>query len=200
MHERTYRLSEGHHELPAEVHIFEHALQLVGELAAALGLQFGDHVLLSVCAGAASQQQPLCQVLLVESLKNILSLSIKSAKVGCVRCVQTSLQSSKHQALLLKLPSGDFECLSLQAEDTYGNSWEYCSPLTCGIPPIPAQSCQGLGAEHLNKKGLYISRRQSLDRINSRTSLDTVQALQFSLCRKPQEDSLSYKQEERFES
>ena len=83
MHERTHRLSEGHHELSAEVHILEHALQLVGELAAALRLQLGDHVLLSVCAGAASQQQPLGQVLLVESLKNILSLQMRYAQVGC---------------------------------------------------------------------------------------------------------------------
>ena len=71
---RTHRLSEGHHELPAEVHILEHALQLVGELTAAFGLQLGDHVLLGICTGAASQQQPLGQVLLVEGLKYILAL------------------------------------------------------------------------------------------------------------------------------
>ena len=72
----THRLSEGHHKLPAEVHILEHAFQLVGELAPTLCLQLGDHVLLCVCAGAASQQQPLGQVLLVEGFKDILALHV----------------------------------------------------------------------------------------------------------------------------
>ena len=70
----AYRRLEGHHDVTAEVSILEHALQLVGELAATLRLELGDHVLLGIGAGTAPQQQPLGQVLLVEGFKHILAL------------------------------------------------------------------------------------------------------------------------------
>ena len=65
---------EGHHDFSAQVHILEHALQLVGELTATLCLQLSDHVLLSVSASTAAQQQSLRQILLVERLKHVFAL------------------------------------------------------------------------------------------------------------------------------
>jgi hypothetical protein len=82
LHERkAYRCLERHHDVSTEIHILEHAFQLVGELAAALCLQFGDHVLFCICAGTASQQQPLGQILLVEGLKHILALQKHNARL-----------------------------------------------------------------------------------------------------------------------
>lgn len=94
----THRLSERHHELSTEVHILEHALQLVGELTAALGLQLCDHVLLGIGAGTASQQQALCQVLLVESLEHVFSLRDQTCKWS-VPDVRASASSAGRQRL-----------------------------------------------------------------------------------------------------
>lgn len=82
----TYRCLEGHHDVSAEVYIFEHAFQLVCKLAAALCLQLGDHVLLCICTGAASQQQSLGQIFLVECLKDILALYVQMEQVMHSRC------------------------------------------------------------------------------------------------------------------
>jgi len=70
----AHRVFEGVHDVVGQVDVLKHALQLIGELAAALGLELGDHGLLRVAAGAAPQQQPLGQVLLVEGLENVLAL------------------------------------------------------------------------------------------------------------------------------
>lgn len=72
--EHTHGGSEGHHDIPAEICVLEHAFKLIGELAATLRLQLGDHVLLGISAGASTQQQALGQILLVEGLKHILTL------------------------------------------------------------------------------------------------------------------------------
>lgn len=99
MYRNTHRLSEGHHELSAEVHIFEHALQLVGELTATFGLQLSDHVLLGVSAGAASQQQALRQVLFVKGLKHVLSLRDQTGKwlVPDLRAIASTMSRRRLQ-------------------------------------------------------------------------------------------------------
>ena len=51
-------LVEGGHEVLGQIDVLEHALELVGELAAALRLQLGDHAPLRVDGRRLAQQQP----------------------------------------------------------------------------------------------------------------------------------------------
>lgn len=67
---------EGGHDVMGEVNVLEHALQLVCELAPAFCFELCDHGLLCIAAGAAPQQQPLCQIFLVECLEDILALRL----------------------------------------------------------------------------------------------------------------------------
>jgi hypothetical protein len=100
---RAYGCLERHHDVSTEVHILEHAFQLVSELAAALCLQFGDHVLLCVCTGTASQQQPLRQILLVEGLEHVLALHSHNARLsGQVVLVEGLNARLSGQILLVK--------------------------------------------------------------------------------------------------
>ena len=73
----TYRLLEGGHDIVGEVDVLEHALQLCRELAATLSLEFRDHGFLSVVAGTPPKDEPLRQILLVESLENIFTLQFE---------------------------------------------------------------------------------------------------------------------------
>ena len=62
----------------------EHALELGGELAAALGLQLADHVLLRVVREALVEQEALGQVLLVVALEDVLLLQVAEEDHGLV--------------------------------------------------------------------------------------------------------------------
>eukprot|EP00951_Prasinocladus_malaysianus_P023895 scaffold204561_cov27-Prasinocladus_malaysianus.AAC.1 len=55
---------ELHHDVSREVYVFEHAFQLVCELAAALRLELADHALLRVDACGLAKKQPLGEILL----------------------------------------------------------------------------------------------------------------------------------------
>lgn len=75
----AHRLPEGGEDLPGQVHVLEHALQLVGELRPALRLELAYHRLLRIRARALAQQQALGEVPLVERLEHILALRARAA-------------------------------------------------------------------------------------------------------------------------
>lgn len=52
----------------------EHAFQFVGELTAALCLEFCNHCFLSIMIGTFAKEQPFGQILLVERFKHIFAL------------------------------------------------------------------------------------------------------------------------------
>ena len=84
----------------AERHVLEHALQLGGELAAALRLQLADHHLLGVVRGRLLVEEAARQVALVVLLEGILLLKCGSeGGQGTITTISTVQGQPKGQEL-----------------------------------------------------------------------------------------------------
>mmetsp|Transcript_28150 Transcript_28150/g.76152 ORF Transcript_28150/g.76152 Transcript_28150/m.76152 type:complete len:213 (+) Transcript_28150:922-1560(+) len=70
------RLAEGSDHVSRQIHVLEHTLQLGSEARAAFSLELRDHRLLRVDRGRFVEQQPLGEVLFVESLEQILAVDV----------------------------------------------------------------------------------------------------------------------------
>mmetsp|Transcript_31817 Transcript_31817/g.61229 ORF Transcript_31817/g.61229 Transcript_31817/m.61229 type:complete len:652 (+) Transcript_31817:470-2425(+) len=70
------RVAEGLLRVGRHLHVEKHALELGGELIAALLLELADHQALDVVGGRAAAEQPLGQMLLVILLEDVLLLQV----------------------------------------------------------------------------------------------------------------------------
>ena len=75
------------HDVPGDVHILEHALELGGELRAALGFEPRDHALLRIHARGFTQQQALGEIFFVKSLEDVFALNVPEQRHGSVQDV-----------------------------------------------------------------------------------------------------------------
>jgi hypothetical protein len=64
------------HKLVAEIKVFEHLLDLIGELIAALCFQLGNHHLLSLAISALFEEQSPAEAACVKLLEHVLGLDI----------------------------------------------------------------------------------------------------------------------------
>ena len=61
--------------IPREFHVFEHSFEFGREGSSTLLLQLGQHALLCIHTGRLPNEQTFGQVLLVESLKDVLAVN-----------------------------------------------------------------------------------------------------------------------------
>ena len=66
-------LPEVCHDFSAEFDILKHAFEVLGKLTPAFSLEFTNHALLGVNAGALAVQQALGELLLVKAFKHIFT-------------------------------------------------------------------------------------------------------------------------------
>ena len=67
---------EAGHDIPADINVLEHALELVRKLRPTLRFELADGAFFRVNARALPQKQPLGEILLVESFKDILARDV----------------------------------------------------------------------------------------------------------------------------
>ena len=72
----AHRVTEGLLCVSGDLHVHEHALELRGELVAALDLELADHRALGVVRDGAPAEQSLGQVLLVILFEDVLLLKV----------------------------------------------------------------------------------------------------------------------------
>eukprot|EP00955_Chlamydomonas_euryale_P068803 360241-Chlamydomonas_euryale.AAC.1 len=148
------RLPKRRHHVGRQLNVLEHALQLVGELAATLGLELAYHALLRVDRRRLAQQQALGQVLFVERLKHVLALQSEDPSKRWPGQTTISRSSSGKSAgrLTIMVVGNPYEIIlgidfrasicKRPGHDQLARSMHGLRPATCAVP-WPSQKHPG---------------------------------------------------------
>jgi hypothetical protein len=75
------------HHVARELHVAEHALEVLSKLVAALDLELGDHALFCIVRDAPAGEEPLAEVVLVVALEKVLVCQESEEDYGLVKNV-----------------------------------------------------------------------------------------------------------------